>query len=251
MNVIIDRDRMVFLYAHESIVALLDIAWLETGNAPIVVLPLDHPTYFDTFSDLELKLLYKHTTGVDHTGFARNALMQVVCDLALRIPPLDANVSELAHQADSVLEGDENVYKYVKGSRKPKMQSDLFSPVSLRVSRMEHEEQVAKAGELRPFPAVDWPFAAPTAGDHPRAPTSTAPRTPRPAPSGVPPAGSTRETVWNLADKMWEDAGKPTAVGTVLSLRKHMMDALEQVGVKRTSSSNELGQWQKVRLTIS
>jgi hypothetical protein len=48
---------------------------------------------------------------------------------------------------------------------------------------------------------------------------------------------------------MWADAGKPTGASAVLALRKQIMNKLEEEGVKRTSSSNELGNWQKARLS--
>jgi hypothetical protein len=48
---------------------------------------------------------------------------------------------------------------------------------------------------------------------------------------------------------MWEAAGKPTDKAVVLELRKKMMAELEEKhSVKRTSSSNELGNWMKDRL---
>jgi len=57
-----------------------------------------------------------------------------------------------------------------------------------------------------------------------------------------------REKIWAVADRMWEEAGRPTDKSKVLALRKQIMDTLEQDGVKRTSSSNELGNWQKARI---
>jgi hypothetical protein len=36
----------------------------------------------------------------------------------------------------------------------------------------------------------------------------------------------------------------------VLQLRKKMMTCLEEVGVKRNTSSNELGVWQKSRVIV-
>lgn len=72
----------------------------------------------------------------------------------------------------------------------------------------------------------------------------------RPAVKGVAQARSSgvRDKIWEVADRMWEEAGKPTDKRAVLALRKCMMDALERQDVKRTSSSNELGNWQKARI---
>lgn len=69
--------------------------------------------------------------------------------------------------------------------------------------------------------------------------------------AGLPtaPRGGTSFTVFEVADQMWAEAGKPTELPTVLALRKKMMDVLEKDhGIKRTTSSTTLGGWQKARL---
>lgn len=53
--------------------------------------------------------------------------------------------------------------------------------------------------------------------------------------------------IYEVADAMWEAAGKPTEAKAVLKLRKEMMNELESRGVKRTTSSSTLGAWQKDR----
>ena len=55
--------------------------------------------------------------------------------------------------------------------------------------------------------------------------------------------------MWGVADREWEAAGKPNDVSVVLKLRKEVMNILEKDhAVKRTTSSNELGAWQKARV---
>lgn len=55
--------------------------------------------------------------------------------------------------------------------------------------------------------------------------------------------------IWEIADTMWEAAGKPFDKPVVLALRKTMMNELEFThGIKKTSSSNELGSWMKTRV---
>lgn len=63
-----------------------------------------------------------------------------------------------------------------------------------------------------------------------------------------PPTGGTRLTIWDHADAVWKEAGSPTDPAAVLELRKRMMNELELKGVKRTTSSNELGVWMRERL---
>lgn len=69
-------------------------------------------------------------------------------------------------------------------------------------------------------------------------------------PSGAP-RGSVSQTIWAVADEMWTAAGNPVLKDVVMRLRKTIMDKLESdYGVKRTSASNELGNWQKARITV-
>lgn len=58
-----------------------------------------------------------------------------------------------------------------------------------------------------------------------------------------------KAVIWAVADAMWEAYGKPMNVERILPLRREMMTELEtKHGIKRTSSSTALGEWQKVRL---
>lgn len=61
-------------------------------------------------------------------------------------------------------------------------------------------------------------------------------------------SGGVRSVIWGHADRVWEAAGKPNDKAVVLQLRKQMMAELEELGVKKTSSSNELGNWMKARI---
>lgn len=61
-----------------------------------------------------------------------------------------------------------------------------------------------------------------------------------------PKKGTVKETIHNVANEFWIQAGRPTDVAVLRKLRARMMDFLELThGVKRTSASTELGQWQK------
>lgn len=100
-----------------------------------------------------------------------------------------------------------------------------------------------RMGRLAATIAVAAPHtpAAPGSGSQP--PSST----PRTAPAA--PRGGQRTVIWDHMDAIWEQAGKPSSLNTVLVLRKRCMDELEQQGVKRTSASSELGNWWKARAT--
>lgn len=246
MYVSIDRDNMRFLHKHEDHRVVAELAHIEAPHVSLLVTPYDHSSFLRDFTDMELKMLYRNTTGVDHTGFNGDALRAIIQELADRLPVSDVVKSEVEHQASLLQDGDHDRYKYVKGSNRPARQNDLFEPTPLTATRNDNEEVIAAAVRLRP--------AAPRAsGASTVAPASSAARPARPAAApraatGAPRASGVREKIWAVADRMWEEAGKPIEKSTVLALRKDIMNALEQDGVKRTSSSNELGNWQKARI---
>lgn len=63
------------------------------------------------------------------------------------------------------------------------------------------------------------------------------------------PKGQTSNLIWDVADEIWVNAGRPTELKLVLSLRKKIMQDLETLhGVKKNTASNELGKWQKARI---
>lgn len=87
------------------------------------------------------------------------------------------------------------------------------------------------------------PAQACTGRDRPAANTVAPAKTP-----SVPRSGN-RVTIFEVADRMWNDAGAPKDVSVVLPLRKTIMAELEaNYGIKKTTSSTALGEWQKLRL---
>jgi len=63
--------------------------------------------------------------------------------------------------------------------------------------------------------------------------------------------GSVGPIIHNVATKMWEEAGQPQDVSTILQLRQKIMKVLnDEHSIKMTTSSNELGRWQKGLVTI-
>lgn len=63
------------------------------------------------------------------------------------------------------------------------------------------------------------------------------------------PRGGNRATIFEVADRMWNEAGSPVDPSVVLPLRKTIMAELEaNNGIKKTTSSTALGEWQKLRL---
>lgn len=93
------------------------------------------------------------------------------------------------------------------------------------------------------FAEESGPAAAGTGRDHAAANTLAPAKTPSAPRSG------NRATIFEVADRMWNESGAPKDVPAVLQLRKTIMAELEAShGIKKTTSSTALGEWQKLRL---
>jgi len=244
MYILIDRERMVLLHKHASLYVLADVAWIECHNSAYCIFGVDDATGFRDFTDMELRMLYHNITGLDYGNrFNRTQLLQILYDLTSRISESDINAVEAERQAEHVAEGDERKWIYVRGAKRPAEKPDLFAPACRRASRSESEEERAKAGELPALKRKVRPRSPSTGGDRP------APATQQRAPGASgPKRGTAKAIIWATADKLWEEAGKPTDKPTILALRKQIMDTLENdEAIKRASSSSELGVWHKTR----
>jgi hypothetical protein len=76
---------------------------------------------------------------------------------------------------------------------------------------------------------------------------------PPPRPQRLPNArrGSVGPLIHRVATEMWEAAGKPFDIPTILSLRQTIMKVLnDEHKIKVSTSSNELGRWQKSLVTL-
>lgn len=225
MYVLVDRESMVFRHAHPDHTVLSQLAHIEVAHVATYIFPVDEVRDFLSFTDLEMKLLYQNTTGQKYEGYSRSHLNDLVLEAARRLPVSDVKPFEVQQQANKIPMDDSGFYRYAKGAFKAARLQELFTPEALTVTPGSVAQQ--------PAPGPDRTSAA-----------ATVP----PAPPAAPKGGA-RAVIWSVADKMWEDAGKPTNSATVLALRKTIMAELEQNhGVKKTTSSTALGEWQKVRL---
>lgn len=236
--ILIDRNQMAITHKHNDRVVLNGLAWIEcTAAAAIMSLTNTRPLL--DFTPAELRLIYKNATGAELKGYA-NTLAQAVLDAAKRMPDTVAILAEVEAQRKLVEDGDKSSFKYVLGAMKPEEVVGLFEAPPITVPRVEAEE-------LRAAQGYAGPAFGGTGPDQGGAGTSGAPREPR-APS-APRTGGAREVIFRVADEMWAAAGSPTALPTVLALRKTIMQELEtNHSVKKTTSSTALGEWQKQRL---
>lgn len=255
MYILIDLDRMVFLRKHPDLFLLTDLAIIECPNSTISIQPCDAPTFLKGMTDYELKLLYTNTTnGIQ--SFYGNGLRSILGEIAYRMPIADVLVSEVSKQADALGENNDVPHCYIKGSRSAIKScggalSDGFvttvSPDEALFNRLSGDlfatlypdaMQQAKAQAAQRAPMLQANGSARGSATRTLGLNTATPR-----------SSNVRGTIWEVADKMWEEAGKPKDKKDVLALRKNIMDTLESAyNVKRTSSSNELGNWQKARI---
>lgn len=241
MYVSIDRENLKFLHKHEDIHVVCNLVHIEAPHIAICIMAYDSDVFLSDYTGMELAMLYKNTSGHDHSGRSNSALRAILAEMAERLPTSDVNKFELDRQAASIPEDNDQPFRYVKGATRPgKPLAELFP---LRADRNADEDAVAASAKQRPAQRT----ATVASTNTPAAPVTRPQRAP-----AAPRQGGVRAVIWDVADGMWEKEGKPTGKAEVLSLRKRVMDVLESDhAVKRTSSSNELGQWQKARLTLT
>lgn len=240
MYACVDVTRMAFLYTHQDASVLSKLAFIETPHLAVKVHPCDAPSDFEGYTDLELRLLYKHTTEGDHTSAHRPTLLASCFALAQQLPPRDkVDAFSLDLQYRAIRPGDERKFVYVPGASVPMPMDELFELPIARCEQRWGQAQIIAVAQR-----------APAAAATPAAPVqrpSSAPATPAPR-VVAPQRGGTRTVIWQVMDVVWEQAGKPTEMKTVLALRKHAMDELgTKHGVNRSTASCELGNWQKAR----
>ena len=222
MYVSLDMQNMRIVHKHSSVNAVCGLVHIELPDVAVNVCPIDMTVKHKT--DMEIKMLFRSCFPgqADHMPVAE--MKSKILQFAEEFPVTDLDELEVKRQADSIRDGDKKAYKYVKGSFRASRPAELFADATGDAVRAGATvPAIGAARSVRPAAA-------------PRAAT------------GAPRASGVREKIWAVADRMWEEAGKPTEKSTVLALRKDIMSALEQDGVKRTSSSNELGNWQKARI---
>jgi hypothetical protein len=118
------------------------------------------------------------------------------------------------------------------------------SSVRHSVFRLIDARPVASPSQVQLFEPYTPPTASAGDGTGPRQQGAVASTQAKTAPRT-----GNRAVIWEVADRMWNEAGSPLDVPRMLELRKAIMDNLgAEHGIKRTTSSTALGEWQKARL---
>jgi hypothetical protein len=238
MFVSIDMDNLRILHKHPDHETLSALAWLEAPGVSVMIENTERPNFLAKLRSLDLRILYKHTTALDITGTGQLVVMEMLATLIeekLTAKPavLDELLAQIAVVEDDLYKGIG--WKYAKGSRRPAKQEQLFALHCGPLAFDEAKAAATRAPQRRALQPAPLPPAAVASA-------------PAPAQQLKQRMSNVRAVIWAAADKLWEAEGKPMDKAVVLELRKRMMTVLEEEGVKRTSSSNELGNWMKARL---
>lgn len=240
MYILIDGDNMRALAKHPNFQRLYDYGILTCSECS-VVLPLEPGFLVNEFDDVQLQLLYINTTG-DGNGImqARNVVSKILHYYFNKMEETKIGDNSEAQAQWAIDTDHQGSCLYSTSAPTPIVHdgdAPYFQTLPDRTKELAIEagEVVETTQGIQPAwkPGRDTSgTTAPSSGER-----STAPR-----------ASGTRDTIYEVADAMWEQAGKPTDKSEILKLRKEMMNVLEQQGVKRNTSSNTLGNWQKDRM---
>lgn len=249
MYISLNKSDMRFYHKHQWMIVVMNLVDIELSHKDdaVMITAFDKVAFFDDFTQTELELLYRNTSGKQDVPFYGDALKAVICALADKLPVTDANAWETALQASYVRGKEGLAFSYAKGSNLPISQQALWAQEPLLAT--DEILQLALSDTAK-HNRRHRPAESSAASSAPRVGYAT----PQPPSVTGTPAISTqrtrgvREKVWATADKMWEEAGKPASKEEILLLRRKIMDVLEVDGIKRNSSSNELGNWQKSKL---
>jgi hypothetical protein len=237
--------RVVGLHWHQDI--LHGLVYLECGNVKDVLFAdTESPYFLAGVKPLQMQHLFNNITG-ETKNLTFDEARAAVLVAVETMKPMLVDDQELDKQIVAVEKqltgkpGEIPFFRYHLGGRVPKVADSQFVRTVVRDDKQRYAAQAA-AQRLQPLPAA-------------------LPYTPRPAgtvgqktgvlrATGAEPTGGVAGQVWETADAMWKAAGSPKDVKVVLALRMEMMKVLEtEHDVKRTTSSNTLGQWMKARLS--
>ncbi len=238
MHILIDLERMVAVYKHPNPGVLDALATIELSHRATLLTHMEDVSTVERFTDFELQKLYTNLTGDKLPGYLRPQNLSMVFDALKRLPVAQVVPMEVFAQAATIKSDDDECYRYVKGSTRPALLQELWDPPPITTTPSNPSVQAPPRSAAAAAPAPD-PVRAPAT------PRAAAPRAPRGE------GGAKTSIIWQVTDELWQTAGSPTDIKTVLGIRKQAMDKLEKEhGVKRTTSSSSLAGWQKDRLKI-
>lgn len=252
---VIDRQNMTLVHKCATYAVASCMAAIECARVPTSVLPNERVALLGRFTDYELKRLYLGITGKEMGAiYFTDAIIEAVERVIGEVPVSEINPILANAQADYAakfsMDEEEDLidYRYKPASTTPERLMTFKWPDPKKANPLAWETLAAlpKTNTLRAQPPAPAEPVAPAMPNHTQA--AREPSGPR---GGAGSRGSA-STVFTVADEMWEAEGKPMTVESMLALRKKIMTVMEEeYGVKRTTSSSALCNWQKLKLEQS
>lgn len=280
------RNEPCFLFSHINYRIVSHLAYIQYPRGHLEMQPVRSTSMLKGWTDLEMRLLFKNTTGKD-TAYKGEELRAILIELADRWPTFEGDVNRLEKQAEWLGKHCERKritfetrdrYVFVEGANVPALMSDVASEPAPIVTMTDAEmKEIVAAYRLRASATVMhapreephdgkgnevkvWPQAQPTkpAGKTTKAAAST----PAPKSKAAPTAATAKAaaqkrtkgglcgeggTVFKAADVAWEAAGKPKKADAIKQLRKTVAASLVAQGVNKTTAGVQLLAWAKAR----
>lgn len=241
MFVALDLERCVILPYRGHLYPLADVVHIEVPyHHRLHITGLDHSAFIGV-SELHLVKLYKNLTGKNNTVYGQRLrnVLRTMCERYTAFSEPD--IIKADAQAAKVQAQRSTRHKYnPEGMTATTMPNDWL-PAGIKMAQLADEVDASNVCPPVPPPPPPGTRVAPP----PRA--ARVPGVPRePGAPRAPRTSGVRDTIHTVATAMWEAAGKPSDIPSILKLRKEIMVELEaKHEVKRNTSSNELGNWQK------
>lgn len=247
MFVTIDKEAMRVMHAHEDSRACSWLAYLELPHVSVAVVEVRYPKDLDRFTDYELQLLYKNSTGQPAPGYFRPHVLRAVAAAILAMPQVDVDFASLKAQCEKVSAHVSGRYRYIKGAGSPLPVSDLFElPATLSSVTDTQELEALGAALAASVPAEPEPPVV--------LPTPAAPRAAKAAPS-APGVGSVTERIFAVCDEEFKRLnglrGEQPAVDLLVQVLKDARNAavprLVEAGVNINSARKGSAMWLQSR----
>lgn len=235
MYIAIDMQALRVTHAHTDVRVCRALADIELPHVPVRIMEVLYPSDLGGFTDYELQLLYKNTTGQSAPGYFRDHVVRGCTAAILELPEVDAVLEEVQAQAAAIPQGDKERYRYVRGMRRPMLVSELFELPPLTAKVTDPAELLKRGQALGPAPAYVPPAPAP---DAPAKATSRAAK-----PPSAPGQGSVTERIFALCDEL--RAANPGM--TLADVRKLAIPKLEEAGVNGNSARKGSSMWIQAR----
>lgn len=246
MHIAIDVNELCITHVHNDTRILEALVHLEcTQRRHVMFVNTASPTFLSLLSTAQLNQLYCNTTGTDFPlsfddTMRRNLIANVIEEI--QVPKINAEElnsqikiveDELQEHLNTALQ-----FQYVHGEQIPRILTKCLPALSAAPATVAQLKVTQQTTAQR----YNAPVVPTKQIEH-----RSAVKISKTNEDGSP-KGKSAFVIWEHANKVWEEAGRPKDRQTVLALRKVMMNNLEKQGLNRNTVSCTLGDWMKAKI---